>query len=175
MVGPLRLIGADGDDIATWPESESGTPRGELGMTISEKRWHAMHRDGRPSRHLHSKDSAHPTGGHGMQALRFTEQFRDLFTLAVQMTSSAGAEAIMLLLDGPADWSRLRTMAGKAKLIVAADTSDQLEGAKEDGIPTVQLDMPDSPMYERQPTIFWRPVPRWSRSTAVSTPTASTR
>lgn len=150
MVGPLRLIGADGNDIATWPESESGTPRGELGMTISEKRWHAMHRDGHlPSRHLHSKDSAQPTGGHGMQALRFTEQFRDLFTLAVQMTSSAGAEAIMLLLDGPADWSRLRTMAGKAKLIVAADTSDQLEGAKDDGIPTVQLDMPDSPMYER--------------------------
>jgi diadenylate cyclase len=121
-------------------------------MTISEKRWHAMHRDGRlPPRHLRTgkdKDASTP-GGQGMQVLRFTEQFRDLFTLAVQMTQSAGAEAIILLLDGPADWSRLRTMAGKAKLIVAADTSDQLDGAKDDGIPTVQLDMPDSPMYER--------------------------
>jgi DNA integrity scanning protein DisA with diadenylate cyclase activity len=147
----LRLIGTNEEDIATWPEQESTSPRGELGMTISEKRWHAMHREGRlPPRHLRlNKDTAQPTGGHGMQALRFTEQFRDLFTLAVQMTSSAGAEAIMLLLDGPADWSRLRTMAGKAKLIVAADTADQLEGAKQGGIPTVQLDMPDSPMYER--------------------------
>jgi DNA integrity scanning protein DisA with diadenylate cyclase activity len=40
-------------------------------------------------------------------------------------------------------------MAGKSKLIVAADTAGQLIGAKEDGIPSVQLDMPDSPMYER--------------------------
>ena len=151
MAGPLRLVGATEDSVAVWPEQVSGPPRGELGMTITEKRWHAMHRDGRfPSRHLRlSKDSAPTSGGQAMQALRFTEQFRDLFTLAVQMTSSAGAEAIILLLDGPADWSRLKTMAGKAKLIVAADTFDQLEGAKEDGIPAVQLDMPDSPMYER--------------------------
>ncbi len=150
MAGPLRLVGAKEDCIAAWPESKP-EERGELGMTITEKRWQAMHREGRlPPRHLRlSKDSAQTSVGPVMQALRFTEQFRDLFTLAVQMTSSAGAEAIVLLLDGPADWSRLRTMAGKAKLIVAADTLDQLSGAKESGIPSVQLDMPDSPMYER--------------------------
>jgi DNA integrity scanning protein DisA with diadenylate cyclase activity len=147
----FRLVVADEDDCATGPEGQPGTARRESGMTITDKRWHAMHRDQRmPSRHLRTgKDSAQHNISPAMQPLRFTEQFRDLFTLAVQMTSSAGAEAIVLLLDGPADWSRLKTMAGKAKLIVAADTAGQLEGAKEDGIPSVQLDMPDSPMYER--------------------------
>ena len=54
-----------------------------------------------------------------------------------------------LLLDGPADWHRLKNLAGDEKIIVAADTARQLEGAKEAGLESVVLDMPDSPVYER--------------------------
>ena len=51
------------------------------------------------------------------------------------MTETAGVDAILLLLEGPADWQRLRNMAGsgKVKLLVAADTAEQLAGAKEAG------------------------------------------
>lgn len=85
----------------------------------------------------------------GMKWLRFTEQFKTLYSLALRLTESAGAEAILLLVDGPADWQRLKKMAGDEKVIVAADTAEQLEGASEAGLATVQLDLSNSPVYQR--------------------------
>ncbi|MHC4180175.1 MAG: DNA integrity scanning protein DisA nucleotide-binding domain protein [Planctomycetota bacterium] len=84
-----------------------------------------------------------------MKWLRFTEQFKTLYGLALRLTESAGAEAILLLLDGPADFQRLKKMAGDEKVLVAADTAQELEGAGEAGLAAVRLDMPDSPVYER--------------------------
>jgi DNA integrity scanning protein DisA with diadenylate cyclase activity len=84
-----------------------------------------------------------------MQPLRFTEQFRTLYNLALNLLESAKADGILLLLDGPADWQRLRSLSGDAKILVAADTLEQLEGAKEAGLASVRIDMPDSPVYER--------------------------
>jgi diadenylate cyclase len=40
-------------------------------------------------------------------------------------------------------------MAGDAKVIVAADTAEQLDGAKETGLATLRLNMPESTIYER--------------------------
>ena len=84
-----------------------------------------------------------------MQPLRFTEQFKTLYSLALRLTESAGGDAILLLWEGPADWQRLKKMAGDEKILVAGDTSEQLEGAREAGLETVRLEMPDSPIYER--------------------------
>ncbi len=84
-----------------------------------------------------------------MKWLRFTEQFKTLYSLALRLTESSGADAILLLLDGPADWQRLKKMAGDEKVLVAADTAEELEGAGEVGLAAVRLDMPDSPVYER--------------------------
>lgn len=85
----------------------------------------------------------------GMKWLRFTEQFKTLYSLALRLTDSAGAEAILLLLDGPADWQRLRRMAGEEKILVAADGDEPLEGAREAGLATIRLEMPDRPVHER--------------------------
>jgi len=84
-----------------------------------------------------------------MQSLRFTEHFKTLYNLARGLTASAQAEGILLLLEGPADWSRLRSLSGDDKVVVAADTAEQLEGAREAGLASVRIDMPDSPIYER--------------------------
>ena len=84
-----------------------------------------------------------------MQTLRLGEQFKTLLSLAVNLTGPEGAEAILLLLEGTADWQRLRTLGGSGKLLVAADTSDQLIGAKEAGLEPIRLDMPDRPVYEK--------------------------
>lgn len=84
-----------------------------------------------------------------MHSLRFTEQFKTLYSLALRLVESAGADAMLLLLEGPADWQRLKKMAGDEKVLVAADTAEQLEGAKEAGLECVRIGMPDNPVYER--------------------------
>ena len=88
-------------------------------------------------------------GGEPVQPIRFTEQFKTLLAVARQMTESAEAEAILLLLEGSADWPRLKALAGKAKWSWPPNTAEELAGAKEAGLETIRLDMPDSPVYER--------------------------
>ena len=103
-----------------------------------------------------------------MQPIRFTEQFKTLLGVARQMTESAESEAILLLLEG------------RARCVAAENPDRQGEGrgrleyggracrAKEAGLETIRLDMPDSPVYERPtrslsrpwPTTFSRPVRR---------------
>ncbi len=84
-----------------------------------------------------------------MNPLRFTDQFKNLCRLALQLTKTVEADTILLLLDGSADWQRLKKMVGKQQLLIAADTDEQLQGAKESAFYTVKLDMPDRPVYER--------------------------
>ena len=85
-----------------------------------------------------------------MQPIRFTDQFKTLLGMAREMTESAHVQGILLLLEGPAEWwPRLKGLRGEAKMVVAADSLEELAGAKEAGLDTVLLDMPDSPVNER--------------------------
>ena len=84
-----------------------------------------------------------------MKSLRFTDRFKALYNLAIGLSKSAGADAVLLLLDGTADWQRLKKLSGDEKIFVAANTPEQLEGASQSGIDSVVLDMPDSPVYDR--------------------------
>ena len=84
-----------------------------------------------------------------MKSFRFTDRFKTLFDLALRLSETSGADAVLLLLEGSADWARLKKMAGEEKLLVAGDTAEQLEGAKEAGLDAVPLDMPDSPVHDR--------------------------
>lgn len=85
-----------------------------------------------------------------MQPIRFTDQFKTLLGVARNMAESDDVEGILLLLEGPAEWwPRLKRMRGKAKVVVAADSAEELAGAKKAGLETVLLDMPDSPVNER--------------------------
>jgi len=84
-----------------------------------------------------------------MKTLRFTDRFKTLYNSAIRLSEAADADAVLLLLEGPADWSRLSRMAGDEKLLVAADTPEALEGAEEAGLNRVVLDMAGSPVYER--------------------------
>ncbi len=84
-----------------------------------------------------------------MKPQKFTKQFASVFDLAVKMSKSAEADALLVAVDGPTDWGALRKKAGRQKVIVFADTAEQLEGAKAHEISTVVLDMAVSPVYER--------------------------
>lgn len=80
---------------------------------------------------------------------KFTDQFESLFALGVQLCEAGRGDALLLLLEGPSDWSRLKHLAGEAKLVIAADVAEQVDGAADDGLPVVLLKMPDAPVYEK--------------------------
>ncbi len=84
-----------------------------------------------------------------MKPLRFTDQFVTLFEEAVRLARSMHADALMLLVEGPSDWQRIKTMADGQKLLVVADVAEQVDGATEAELPVVLLKMEDAPVYEK--------------------------
>ena len=84
-----------------------------------------------------------------MKQLRFTDRFKTLYDSAIQLSEAADADAVLLLMEGSADWARLSRMAGDQKLLVAANTAEELEGTEELSLNTIVLDMADSPVYDR--------------------------
>lgn len=84
-----------------------------------------------------------------MHSVRFTDQLKALIGIAVRLRKEIDAEALVVLLEGTADFAKLKALVGEAKLIAAADTADQLAGASEAGLLSVRIDMPDAPIYER--------------------------
>jgi diadenylate cyclase len=84
-----------------------------------------------------------------VKTYRFTEQFQTVFEAAAKLSRAVDADALMLLLEGPTDWDRLKAYAGEEKILIAADFPAQIEGAAEAGLATVVLKMPDAPVHEK--------------------------
>jgi len=84
-----------------------------------------------------------------MKPLRFTDRFRTLFSMAIRLSETVEADGVLILLDGGADWNRLQKLADGVRLMVAADTQEELDGASEVGLLPVVVNMPDSPVYDR--------------------------
>ena len=84
-----------------------------------------------------------------MKPIKLTEQFQTLFDGAVKLSDAVDADALLLLVDAPTDWDRLKKLSDREKIVIAADTAEQVEGAGAAGLPTVLLDMPGVPVYEK--------------------------
>jgi diadenylate cyclase len=84
-----------------------------------------------------------------VKTYRFTDQFETVFDAAARLSKSAGADAILVLLEGPTEWERLKEHAGGEKILVAADFAAQIEGAGDAGLATVLLKMPEAPVHEK--------------------------
>lgn len=84
-----------------------------------------------------------------MKSLRFNEQFKTVYDSAVQLTRAVEARALLVLLDGPTNWEELLQHAAGLRVVVAADTPEQLEGAAAAGLSIVVLEMPESPVYAK--------------------------
>jgi DNA integrity scanning protein DisA with diadenylate cyclase activity len=65
------------------------------------------------------------------------------------VADSIGAEGILLLLDGTADWQRLRRLSGNQKVVVAGSNAEESAAAADSGLMHVHVGMPDAPVYER--------------------------
>jgi DNA integrity scanning protein DisA with diadenylate cyclase activity len=84
-----------------------------------------------------------------MNPQRYVGQFADFFNLAVQLAESAKAEAVLVLVESPTDWDRLKARADKTKVLIAADRDDEIVGAAEAGLPTIVLHMEEDPVFEK--------------------------
>lgn len=81
-----------------------------------------------------------------MRPLRITEKFEAIYTSAVRLTAALQADALLLLLEGSADWERLKSLSGSCRVLLAADDEESLEGAAAAGLPTIVLEMADRPV-----------------------------
>ncbi|MDZ4820372.1 MAG: DNA integrity scanning protein DisA nucleotide-binding domain protein [Planctomycetota bacterium] len=84
-----------------------------------------------------------------MKILKLTDHFQRMIELAGKLADMVKADAMLLLIERPTDWAQLRAIASESKLLLAADTPEQIHGAKEAGFTTVLLSMADSPVYEK--------------------------
>jgi len=83
-----------------------------------------------------------------MKYQNFSDHFQTLMNLALQMKQASMAQALLVLVEGPLDWVKLKEQAGSG-LLAAVETPEQDRGAKDAGIASVRLKMPDSPVHER--------------------------
>ena len=76
-------------------------------------------------------------------------QLWHLLETAGRLRESAGADAVLVLVDGRLDWERVRQAAGLGIVLVAADDEADLVGTVEHGLRKVRLDVGGLPVQER--------------------------
>jgi diadenylate cyclase len=84
-----------------------------------------------------------------MRIQRFDKQFSALIDLAANLCQATGAGSLLVMLEGPTEWTQLRASLSDLKVAVAADTAEELAGAEEAGLATIVLNMADSPVIEK--------------------------
>jgi DNA integrity scanning protein DisA with diadenylate cyclase activity len=84
-----------------------------------------------------------------MKTQKFNKQFAKFYDLAAQVARTVEADALLVVLDGPTDWQKLRERSGDAKILITSDMHATIEGAREAGFETVFVNMPDAPVFEK--------------------------
>lgn len=82
-------------------------------------------------------------------SIKFTDQLETFCNVAARLAKLEEADALLFLLEGSIDWEKLRKATGKLPVLLASDRPQHLIGAEEAGFDTVELNIPDSPVYER--------------------------
>lgn len=84
-----------------------------------------------------------------MKPREFTELFETVIESAMHLARVAQADALLLLIERPVDWPRLKELLQGEKLVVAASSQELLAGAEDVEIPAVLVSMSDVPVYEK--------------------------
>ena len=82
-------------------------------------------------------------------SIKFSDQLVAFCEIAKRLAQSEEADALIFLLEARIDWKRLRAATGKINVILASDRPQHMAGAEEHGFDTVELSLPDSPVYEQ--------------------------
>ncbi|MFM8579614.1 MAG: DNA integrity scanning protein DisA nucleotide-binding domain protein [Planctomycetaceae bacterium] len=84
-----------------------------------------------------------------MSLIEATGQFDRMLDAGCRLFESSSADAILLLVEQPLDWQRIREAAGNATVLVAADDAAHLESADEHDLAEAVLDIAELPVHER--------------------------
>ena len=85
-----------------------------------------------------------------MEPYKFTDYLQKILSDAVLMNERMEASGLLLLFDAPIDWKRLKKFLGDTYFVAAATNAEALEGAKENDVNTVLLELEDdAPVYDR--------------------------
>jgi len=85
-----------------------------------------------------------------MSAQKSSESLETLCGLATQFCLAVGAEALLVLVDRPLDWDLLKKITGrKFKILIAADTEEQLRGAREADLLTEVISLQEAPVHDK--------------------------
>lgn len=84
-----------------------------------------------------------------MKTQQFTDLFETIVETGVGLAKACQADAILVLLERPVDWQRLKELANGEKVVVAGSLPEQVAGAEEVGLPTVLVSISDIPVYEK--------------------------
>lgn len=69
--------------------------------------------------------------------------------LALELCRATESGALLVMLSGPTDWEQLKEAANSIRIVVAADTQEELAGATEAGLATIVVGMEDAPVIEK--------------------------
>lgn len=76
-------------------------------------------------------------------------QFATLIDLAARLSRETEAGCVLVMLEGKFEWAELKRRLDGDRIVVAADTAEELGGAEEAGLATIVLNMQDSPVFEK--------------------------
>ncbi len=93
-----------------------------------------------------------------MKQQRFSGQFETVYTLAVLLARSVEASALVVLLDGAADWDRMKELCDDVKLIVVAATEEILKEAAAEGLAPLVVDLSEMPIADQLGNVLIRCV-----------------
>ena len=82
-------------------------------------------------------------------SIKFTDQLEAFCEVAKRLAKREEADALLILVESAVDWEKLRSVTGKMHVIVASDRPQHLAKAEDFGLDTIELNIPDSPVYER--------------------------
>ncbi len=84
-----------------------------------------------------------------MKTYRFTDQFETVFDAAARLSQAADADAILVLLEGPTEWERLKEHSAGKRSWWRPISHANRRGRATPGLSTVVLKMPEAPVHEK--------------------------
>jgi hypothetical protein len=83
-------------------------------------------------------------------ARKFSDQLQLFCQQANELATLHSADAMLFLMERPADWGKLREAVGKHPVLLAGDNSETLAGASPDDFKIILVKKPpESPVFER--------------------------
>ncbi len=84
-----------------------------------------------------------------MRNFKLGKQFTTMFEMAARLATTAEAEAVLLLIEGTADWDQIKQRAGDFRTIIAVERDSQVDELRALELNCVEVGLPEAPVFEK--------------------------